>query len=185
MKVFFFFSVLQFHLESRELVRYFHEQGARCEVHLAFTGRAVAEAQEYYAKLGVPCTSVGGDFCYVESHGDDSKPPKPITVEQVFAFIEKSRYDFGRLAFDLKRIVKTVRHNRRVRREAKALLDRVAPDVVFQGSFLSCGRLDNALARLCHERGVACFGLPLYAGGRHAAEHGRAAHEHAVRYGEN
>lgn len=160
MKVFFFFSVVQFHLESRELVRFFHEQGVRCEVHLAFSGRAAAEAQEYYAGLGIPCTAVGGEFCYVESHGDDSKPPKPITVEQVFAFLAKSRYDFGRFVFDLKRLARTVRLNRRVHREAGALLDRVAPEVVFQGSFLSCGRLDNALARLCHERGVPCFGLP-------------------------
>ncbi len=160
MKVFFFFSVLQFHLESRELVRYFHAQGARCEVRLAFTGRAAVEAREFYAQHGIPCTTVEGDFCYVEAHGDDSTPPKPMTVEQVFGLIEKSRYDFGRLAFDLKRIAKTVRHNRRVRREAEALLGRVAPDVVFQGSFLSCGRLDNALARLCHKRGVACFCLP-------------------------
>ncbi len=160
MKVFFFFSVLQYHLESRQLVRHFHEQGATCEVHLAFTGRAVADAQEYYAKQGISCTSVGGDFCYVEAQGDDSKPPKPITTGQISALLAKSTYGLGRLAFDVKRIARTAGHYRRVRRGARTLLDRVAPDVVFQGSFLSCGRLDNALAKLCHDRGVACFGLP-------------------------
>ncbi len=160
MKVFFFFSVLQYHLESRELVRYFHSQGAQCEVHLAFSGRAAGEARDFYAELGVPCTAVDGEFCYVEAQGDDSKPPKMLTVEEIRALIDKSRYDLGRLVFDLKRIWAAAGRFRRVRREARELLDRVAPDVVFQGSFLSCGRLDNALAKLCHERGLACFGLP-------------------------
>lgn len=160
MKVFFFFSVPQYHLESRELVRYFHSQGASCEVHLAFSGRTVGEAQEFYAKIGVPCTATDADFRYEEAQGDDSKPPQPITVEEILSRIEKSAYDLGRLAFELKRIAQTAARYVRVREEAGQLLERIAPDVVFQGSFLSCGRLDNALTKLCHERGIPCFCLP-------------------------
>ena len=160
MKVFFFFSVLQYHLESREVVRYFHAQGARCAVHLAFSGRALGEAREFYAKLGVPCTTADADFCYEEAQGDDSRPPQPITVEEIFSRIGRSRYDPGRFLFELKRIAQTAVRYRRVRGEAEQMLDRIAPDVVFQGSFLSCGRLDNALAKLCHERGIPCFCLP-------------------------
>jgi hypothetical protein len=160
MKVFFFFSVLQYHLESREVVRYFRERGAQCEVHLAFSGRAVADAREFYAKIGVPCTAADADFCYEEAQGDDSKPPQPITVEEILSRIEKSSYDLGRLAYELKRIGQTAVRYLRVREEAEQMLERIAPDVVFQGSFLSCGRLDNALTKLCHERGIPCFCLP-------------------------
>lgn len=160
MKVFFFFSVLQYHLESRELVRYFHAQGAACRVHLAFSGEAAGEALAFYASLGVPCDAAAGDLCYAEAQGDDSKPPRQITKEEICGLLAQSRYDLGRLAFDLKRIAATAVKFRAVRSEAEVLLERIRPDVVFQGSFLSCGRLDNALARLCHERGIPCFGLP-------------------------
>jgi hypothetical protein len=160
MKVFFFFSVLQYHLESREVVRYFHARGAVCRVHLAFSGGGAVEAREFYENLGVPCTAAAADFCYEEARGDETKPPQPITVDEMFARLAGSRYGLGRLAFDLKRIARAAARYRAVRAEAEELLDAHWPDVVFQGSFFSCGRLDNALARLCHERGIPAFCLP-------------------------
>ncbi len=154
MRVFFLFSVLQYHLEGREVVRYFHEQGSDCDVFLGFSGRVAEEAGAYYAGLGIRCTKVNSDFRYEEAKGDDSKPPRPVSVGEIFSLIEGSTYDIGRLWFDIKRIAASVRLHRRVRREADDLLGRFKPDIVFLGSFLSCGKLDNAFARRASERGI-------------------------------
>lgn len=155
----FVFSVPQYYIETKEVVRFFAANGAACRVVFGFEGELFDRASEECAALGIQPERFPPDLRYAAASGNAAEPPRRQQRADLERLARDRRYSAGRFVFEVRRIARQVATCRRALRYAGELLRSTAPDVVFSGPYHSCGRADNALGAVCRRRRIPYFCL--------------------------
>lgn len=163
----FVFSIYNFYREMLPVAEYYAKQGARVQAVIGWNGENADECADYCRAAGFEVVRVPESLSYYAPRSTEKSEKKPAAPATPLATSpESTKTKLLRLRRTLLKpltglisLTVYLRRHQQAYTYAKRLIDQCRPAVVFAGHYHSCGKLDNAIAQICQQRGIPYCGL--------------------------